>query len=96
MSIGKRIKARRLELGLTQTELADRLKTTKQTIYKYEKGVVTNLPSDRIEQLSDALECSPAYLMGWQVKLDIEKLNSQNQQKLADYFKLLLDSQGGD
>ena len=56
MSIGSRIRKRRKELGLTQTELANRLHTTKQTIYKYENEIVTNLPSDRIEQLATALD----------------------------------------
>ena len=95
MSIGHRIKKRRKELGLTQTELADRLKTTKQTIYKYENEVVTNLPSDRIEQLAKALDTTPAYLMGWdeRTQIDIEKLNKKNQKKLEEYFNLLLNSQ---
>lgn len=95
MSIGKRIKDRRKQLGLTQDELADRVKTTKQTIYKYEKGIVTNLPSDRIEQLANALETTPAYLMGWEDKIyiDIEKLNKENKKKLKDYYLLLLTSQ---
>ena len=93
MSIGKRIKYRRKQLGLTQDELADRLKTTKQTIYKYEKEIVTNLPSDRIEQLANALDCSPGYLMGWEIDIDIEKLNKDNKKKLEDYFLLLLSSQ---
>lgn len=95
MSIGNRIKKRRKELGLTQTELADRVKTTKQTIYKYENEVVTNLPSDRIEQLAKALDTTPAYLMGWdeRTQIDIEKLNKKNQKKLEEYFNLLLNSQ---
>ena len=93
MSIGTRIKDRRKQLGLTQDELADKVKTTKQAIYKYEKGIVTNLPSDKIEKLAAALDCSPGYLMGWDFKLDIEKLNIENQKRLEDYFLLLLSSQ---
>ena len=95
MSIGSRIKDRRKQLNLTQDELADRLKTTKQTIYKYEKGIVTNLPSDRIEQLANALETTPAYLMGWEEKvyIDIKKLNKDNKKRLEEYFLLLLSSQ---
>lgn len=65
MKIGYRIKELREKAGLSQTELADKIHTTKQTIYKYETGVVTNIPSDKIELLASILDCSPNYIMGW-------------------------------
>lgn len=65
MKIGCKIKELREKAGLSQTELADKIHTTKQTIYKYETGIVTNIPSDKIELLSSILDCSPNYLMGW-------------------------------
>lgn len=65
MKIGYRIKELREKAGLSQTELADKIHTTKQTIYKYETGIITNIPSDKIELLSSVLECSPNYIMGW-------------------------------
>jgi hypothetical protein len=34
-------------------------------MYKYENGVITNIPSDKIEDIANALHCSPVYLMGW-------------------------------
>ena len=36
MNIGSKIKQLREENGITQTELAERIGTTKQNIYKYE------------------------------------------------------------
>ena len=65
MTKGERIRARRKELGLTQSDLAQALGTSKQNIYKYEMGIVTNIPSDKIELLSELLQVTPAYLMGW-------------------------------
>lgn len=65
MTIGERIKQRRDELGITQTALADAVGTTKQNIYKYENGIITNIPSDKIEAIAVALCTSPAALMGW-------------------------------
>ena len=65
LNIGARIKQRRLENGLTQDELAENLNTTKQTIHKYETGIITNIPSSKIELLANALKTTPAYLMGW-------------------------------
>ena len=44
MTIGKRIKDAREAKGATQDELAKAANTTKQTIYKYENGIVTNMP----------------------------------------------------
>lgn len=66
MTKGDRIKKERERLKLTQEELGARCGTTKQTIFKYETGLVTNIPSDRLEAISNVLGVSPAYLMGWE------------------------------
>ena len=71
--IGARIKDLREKLGLTQTDLAQAMKTTKQTVYKYENNIITNIPSDKIEVLSNVLQTNPAYLMGWEVP--VEQIN---------------------
>lgn len=66
MTKGERIKALRLNSGLTQTYLAEILDTTKQTVYKYENDIITNIPSDKIEILSKYFNVSPAYILGWE------------------------------
>ena len=66
MEKGERIRSRRDALGMTQTELADALSTTKQNIYKYENGIISNIPSDKIEAMAEILKTTPAYLMGWE------------------------------
>ena len=65
MTIGERIKTLRTEKGMTQTELAELLQTTKQNIFKYENGIVTNIPSDKIEKMAEIFGIEPATLMGW-------------------------------
>lgn len=65
MTIGERIKSLRTEKGMTQTELAELLQTTKQNIFKYENGIVTNIPSDKIEKMAEIFGIEPATLMGW-------------------------------
>lgn len=65
MTIGERIKQLREERDITQTELANAVGASKQTIYKYEKGIVTNIPSEKIELIATYFSVSPAYLMGW-------------------------------
>lgn len=65
MNIGQRIKNMRLKNNLTQDELALRINTTKQTIHKYENGIITNIPSSKIEAIANVLNTTPDYLMGW-------------------------------
>ena len=65
MTKGERIKHLREQYKMTQDELAKSLDTTKQTIYKYENDIITNIPSDKIMLLSKLLRTTPAYIMGW-------------------------------
>lgn len=68
MTIGERIKRLRTKKEITQTELAAIIGTTKQNIYKYENGIITNIPSDKIEAISRYFQVSPAFIMGWEDK----------------------------
>lgn len=63
-TIGERIRDAREARKMSQEELGRACKTTKQTIYKYESGLVTNIPLDRLEAIADALGVSSAYLAG--------------------------------
>ena len=65
MNLSEKSRYLRIQKVMTQAELAEKLNTTKQTIGKYENQVVTNLPLNRIQELADALDTTPAYLMGW-------------------------------
>ncbi len=66
MNTGDRIKQRRLELGLTADELANRIKKSRATIYRYENGDIENMPTTILEPLARALYTTPADLMGWE------------------------------
>lgn len=66
MTIGDRIKARRIELGLSVEELAKRLGKNRTTVYRYETGYIENLPIDILEPIAEALQTTPQYLMGWE------------------------------
>lgn len=76
MNIGKNIKSKRLENNFTLEDLAKKVGTSKQTIQRYETGVIANIPSDRIELLANALQTTPAFLMGW----ESDSVESQNVQ----------------
>lgn len=66
MTLGQKLKSKREELGLTQGYIAKKVGVATQTIFKYENEIVTNIPLDRLELLADALNVTPAYLMGWE------------------------------
>lgn len=65
MTIGDRIKSRRLELGLSVDEIADKLGKNRATVYRYESNDIEKLPTTVLEPLSKILRCTPADLMGW-------------------------------
>lgn len=65
MTLGERIKARRKEIGMTQTELANKTGyADKSAISKIEKGLI-ELGQKGIVAFADALDTTPAFLMGW-------------------------------
>lgn len=66
MTIGARIKELRLKNNMMQVDLAKAVNSSKQTIYKYENDIVTNIPYDKIILLAKALNTTTAYLMGWE------------------------------
>lgn len=66
MTVGDRIKQTRLEKGIGQTDLAVKCDISKQTLYKYETNIVTNIPLSKITDIANALNVSEAYLMGWE------------------------------
>lgn len=67
LTVGDRIRKQRELLGISQTELAEKIKISKQTLYKYETNIITNIPSDKLESIAKFLNVSPASLMGWDV-----------------------------
>ncbi|MGZ6186921.1 MAG: helix-turn-helix domain-containing protein [Candidatus Binataceae bacterium] len=54
--IGSRVRTRRMRLGLSQQELADRIGLSWQQVQKYEHGV-NRLAGSRLWDISCALEC---------------------------------------
>lgn len=63
--IMSRMKKRREELNMSYQTLSDRVGISKSTLQRYETGYIKNMPVDKLEDIADALQVSPAYLMGW-------------------------------
>ena len=61
--IGKRIKEKRIELGITQEDLASKLGyKSKTTIAKIENGT-NDITQSRVVDFANALNTTPAYLI---------------------------------
>ena len=63
MSIGDKIRQRRKELGLTQTELGRRVHKSSQVISNWERGYTTGIAADDLRQLADALNTSVQFFL---------------------------------
>lgn len=71
MTIYEKIKQRRMELNLSQEELADMTGyTSRSSIAKIEKGLV-DLSQSKITLFAKALNTTTAYLMGWEDEGDL-------------------------
>lgn len=75
MTTGEIIKERRKALGLTQDALAKKMGyKSREAISSVERNK-EDLTTDRIRKYAEALDCTPAYLMGWESQqLTIEDL----------------------
>lgn len=70
MSIGQKIKEKRIERGWSQRELANRMGYgNNSTIARIEAGKV-DIPQSRIVQFAEVLGVSVAYLMGWDEEIE--------------------------
>ena len=93
--IGKRIRKRRIELGITQTDLGNHLPTSFQQIQKYEKGT-NGVSSAKLIYLAHALQVPITYFFeGFDIikgvsnftyKDNPPELHRGNQIKNAKYY----------
>lgn len=66
ISVGQRIKERRMALGMTQRDLAAALDYAHHsTVARIESGAV-DLSQSRLAQFAEALHTTTAWLMGWE------------------------------
>lgn len=77
---GTKIKELRQLAGLSQEELGRKVGVQRAAINKYEKGTVTNIPINTIEQMARIFDVSPSYILGW---------NGEKENPLALEVKIL-------
>jgi transcriptional regulator with XRE-family HTH domain len=87
MNLSDRVKQRRLDLGMTQTELAEKVGTTQQGIVSIESGR-TKRPRNLLE-LSKALQTDPNWLINGGSFQTLEEVSTKRV-PLISYVRLAL------
>jgi len=92
MDMYEKIKKLRIEQGLSQDELADKVGYThRSSIGKVESGLV-DLPQSKIKAFADALHTTPQYLMGYDEKSEKQDVNKNNIfSNVDDAIKFILE-----
>ena len=90
-NIGKKISNRRVELSLTQKQVADYVGVTEATVSRWESGEIENMRRDKIAKLANILKVSPLLIMGIsdepiQKQPDLEEL-----QLISNFRRLTAD-----
>ncbi len=75
---GERLKILREKLKMSQVDVADKVGVSKQTLYKYENGIIGTIPYDKIYNFAKLYNVSPSYLVGWKNEIGSGKSTGQN------------------
>lgn len=78
MNIGDRIKERRLDLGMTQEELADKVGFKARASVSRLEGGDRNIPLSKLKKLAEVLETTVGYLMGMEDNMGTTTTNTGN------------------
>ena len=94
MTVGERIKKIRTEKDMQQIDLAVKCDISKQTLYKYENNIVTNIPLPTITKIAKALNVSEAIIMGWEDTEDFsDDMVSEHIELISKWVRLSPEKQ---
>lgn len=65
MNMGEKIYYLRTKNSMTLEELGNKVGVGKSTVRKWENGMIANMKRDKILKVAEALNTTPAYLIGW-------------------------------
>lgn len=83
------IKNRRLQLGLSYSELGKMCGVDKTTAWKWELGKIENMKRDKMVLLSKALDISPLVLLGIEEYVPNHLSKSGNDEKIPVYQEIV-------
>lgn len=85
------IKEQRAKLRMSQQDLATKLGVNRSTISRYESGYIDKMPIEILIPLSEALQTTPEYLMGWdEAELSFEEKLIQAYKRADSKTKLAI------
>lgn len=102
--LGELIKQKRIEKGLSQTELANKMGVNVSTISRWESGEIENMRRHHVALISEVLDISIYTLMGWDVPDDypsimkkigpyLGQMNNESQKRFMEYAEFLISRQ---
>ena len=91
----KRMKDRRLQLGLSAETMAEKIDVARSTYFRYENGDIEKLPVSLLPKIASALSTTPEYLAGWEDK-DKNYMALGNKDVMGNNIKFYMDKKGVD
>lgn len=86
MDIANIIKNRRIDLGLTQVEVARAVGVSEATVSRWEAGEIENMRRDRIFNLARILQLKPSVLITGEYYDEHEDSEKAEKDALVDYI----------
>ena len=83
MTIGEKIRAERKRIGLTQTELGNRLGVKTNAVSKWECGRVEDIPTSKVKAMAALFEVPVSYLIDDDLDVLLKSVKEQNAKVLA-------------
>lgn len=65
MTFAERLKELRTEKNMSLNDIAEYLNIQRATVFKYEHGIITNIPPDKVHKLANLFGVTRPYMMGW-------------------------------
>lgn len=81
MNVKDIIREKRLALGMTMKEVADKVGVSEATISRWESGEIANMRRGAIFSLAKALNISPNEIMGWETPASVTNNQTDEQEQ---------------
>lgn len=65
MEFAERLRELRKEKGMSMEDVGKYIGVGRSNIFKYEHGMITNVPPEKTEMLAELFGVSRSYLLGW-------------------------------
>lgn len=83
IDVGQKIFNARKSLNMSRAELGKRVNLHESTVKRYEDGHINSLDIAKLKEFANALNISPAYLMGWEIdEQDLDSLTDNEEFQL--------------